>query len=437
MRWHFFVKVTGMFMLALSTSFTHAVCRINPTILTMSENQQVTIPFGQISLTDPYLQAPGTLLASAVVPPTNYTSNGANANSVLWTCDASDRGSLLFQIAVNGRDRVGGAHNMSQFAGGQTGVFATHFQYVGLRLTMGGQVVDRTWKSISVKNYETVGNKINIRLGDIPPLQAELIRISASPIDSVTTCSSLGLKGLALSTSNVTSYRCWSPNAIIQLYGGGLISDPFGSDSAFNMVGPAANNGLPFGMLNGSTMTSQKTCRVTSSANSVTFNAISMGELERGESRQENFSVQLECSTGTPSGVDQGQTAIGIQTSEGAFAAATQLGLVAGTGAVSYLVSDDYLTNPNLAKGVGIALSNANTGKKMLFLGQNLNAGGSAKFDTGWYPALEGAASMGGSGMPGFELYNQSFTATLSKIPGEKVTAGKVQATAYVQVRVQ
>ena len=57
------------------------------TLVTQTEDSYVAqIPFGKINLTDTYLQPVGTMLASIVVPPTNYTHGGANGASVLWEC---------------------------------------------------------------------------------------------------------------------------------------------------------------------------------------------------------------------------------------------------------------------------------------------------------------------------------------------------------------
>ena len=50
--------------------------------------------------------------------------------------------------------------------------------------------------------------------------------------------------------------------------------------------------------------------------------------LGANQSVQENFNVSIECSNQVTSGTASNQTAIGIQTSNGAFAAAQQLGLV-------------------------------------------------------------------------------------------------------------
>ncbi|VFT69957.1 outer membrane protein [Escherichia coli] len=75
-------------------------------------------------MTDTYFAPVGSLLATTVVPSTNYTSGGASGSSVLWECDATDLPNIYFLVATNGDDRVGGFHN----AGGPDGlsdVYAT------------------------------------------------------------------------------------------------------------------------------------------------------------------------------------------------------------------------------------------------------------------------------------------------------------------------
>ncbi|WP_226858540.1 fimbrial protein [Diaphorobacter aerolatus] len=289
-------------------------------------------------------------------------------------------------------------------------------------------------------SYQQVGGKIQIRLSDVPPLQAQLYKMSDdlpaldNPFNG---CSGLGTQGMGIPVGNGTVYACWRPNAYIQLRGGGIASDSMGQDSFDNQQGVDNSNGFAYGMWNTSTLTSSATCRVNSSTSNVSFAPISVQELEQGGVRQGTFSVQLECSNAATSGTAQGQTSIGIQASSGAIAAAQQLGLTGSSGSVPFLVSDAYLTDSRLAKGVGISLAHSQTRKPLVFLGENLTDPPGQNTNTGWYPVLEGASNSGASPTPGYTYYLQNYTATLSKIPGLTVTAGKVLATAYVQVRVQ
>ena len=54
----------------------------------------------------------------------------------------------------------------------------------------------------------------------------------------------------------------------------------------------------------------------------------------------------------------------------------------------------------------------------------------------GWYPVKAGASTAGISAS-GYTNYVQRITAVLSTLPGLTATPGKVDATAYVLVKVQ
>ena len=116
-----------------------------------------------------------------------------------------------------------------------------------------------------------------------------------------------------------------------------------------------------------------------------------------------------------------------------AYAQAQSLGLLTSGGGVSYLVSNGYGTDPSVATGVGISLNNASNGTAMNFLGWSNTGTGATG---GWYPVLAGASTTG-SNLSGYTSYSQTITATLGTLPGKRATPGKVDATAYVLVKVQ
>ena len=121
--------------------------------VTQTEDYNVApIPFGKINLTDTYLQPVGTMLASIAVPPTNYTTGGANGASVLWECDAADLPNIYFLVATNGDDRVGGFYDIGT-VDGLSDVYATWFAYVGIRQTMSGVTLTRHWQKVPITSY--------------------------------------------------------------------------------------------------------------------------------------------------------------------------------------------------------------------------------------------------------------------------------------------
>ncbi|CCG86019.1 fimbrial protein [Erwinia piriflorinigrans] len=400
------------------------------------------IPFGKINLSDNYLQPPGTLLSSVVIPPTSYNYAGANASSVLFECDRADLSSIYFLVATNGDDRVGGFYDIGGPDGLQD-VYATWFSYTGLKLTMAGNTVTRYWKKIPIGTYATTSNgKIQIRLQDIPPMQAELYKISSLPASAAASmfCGS-GNGGLGFAGSTGTNYTCNQPNAYIQLSGESNVSFSFGrdkpgEDSAYRFNFWFASNGIGYGMRASNSLFQTSSCVARNVTPVVILPGISAARLQSGESTSADFSVQIECSNAASSGVNSMQTAIGFQVSYGAWSAAQRLGLVNSSGGVSYLVSDNYYAS-DMAKGVGIALRNSQ-GTNMNFVGQAgtlsmTTPGGNA---AGWYPVLNGSNAIGNNAT-GYTTYNQSMTARLVKLPGADVTPGKVYATAYVVVKMQ
>lgn len=435
--------------LALASVPAGATC--TNTRVTQTEDYNVApIPFGKINLTDTYLQPVGTQLASVVVPPTNYTTGGANGDSVLWECDAADLPYIYFLVATNGDDRVGGFYDIGGIDG-LSDVYATWFAYVGIRQSMSGVTLTRHWQKVPITSYATSSTgKIQIRLQDIPPLVAELYRISSLPGTSAASayCGNNNTDGVGIGYASATgrNYYCQNtvqtqPNAYIQLSGDSNVTFRFGrdlagEDSAYHFDFWGADNGFGYGMRLANTLYALPTCVARNATPQVLFPTVSVAELEQGRSVSASFTVQIECSDSTVSGTAAGQTALGIQVSPGSYSAASTLGLVNGSGGVTHLLSDNYF-GENMAKGVGITLQNAQ-GKRMNFVGQpgtvSLTTPGGE--NAGWYPVLE-AANTAGSTMAGYTHYSSTFLATLQKLDGQTVTPGKVYATAYVLVKIQ
>jgi len=402
------------------------------------------IPFGRINMTDTYLQPVGTLLASTVVPPTSYTH--ASASTVLWECDKEDYDAdqVYFLVATNGDERFGGYFDIGG-PDGLEGVYATRFQYVGIKQSMAGTTLSRTWTKIPLTTYAEAGDKIQIRLQDIPPLVAELYKTSTKePTGSGPRNTKCGTAGYAATAAGRT-YGCTDPNSYIQLRGPGLRHDEAGQDSNDDYrFWPS--DAIGYRMYNGSSLSNNATCVARSATPLVMFPTIAAQQLNNGVTSQAHFNVQIECSNTVASGTASNQTAIGIQVSNGAYSAAQRLGLVNSAGGVTALVSDNYGNDPTLAQGVGITLQNAGTDSDVVFVGQpgmtgSRPSGNPSGPDAGWYPVLAGATAQGTT-QADYTHYTQSYTATLRRLTGlaasdTPVTAGKVHATAYVLVKVQ
>lgn len=410
------------------------------------DGRTALIPFGKINLADNYFAPAGSLLASVVVPPTNYTYNGATGASVLWECDARDLPNIYFLVATNGDDRVGGYYNIGG-VDGLTDVYATWFEYVGLRQTMAGVTLTRFWKKVPVTSYATSGSKIQIRLQDIPPLQAELYKISSVPPTSGSGSAFCGRNnndgsGIGKASATGRLYSCTQPNGYVQLAGNDNVlfafaHDKQGEDAATNFRFWGADNGFGYGMRTANRLYQKATCVARSATPVVRLPAVSVAELNSGGVVTGNFSVQIECSNNAARGTGDGQTALGLQVSEGAYSAARALGLINGRGGVKALVSDNYFAS-DVAKGVGITVAYSNTpGTPITFIGQpglvSLTPGGNA---AGWYSVGQGVVQRSDS-IPGYSFLSYDFIATLKKLDSRTVTPGKVHATAYVLVKMQ
>jgi len=429
--------VMSLAALSLWPMLGHATCTRTSASQT-GDTRTAQIAFGRINMTDTYLQPVGTMLASVVVPPTQYTYNGATAATVLWNCDLADLPNLYFLAATNGDDRLGGFWETGA-ADGLPGVYATWLSYVGIKLTMSGVTLSRYWQRIPLTTYAVSGNRIQIRLQDVPTMQAELYRISSLPPATGAVSNYCPTMGSASAAGTV--YTCIQPNAYIQLVGPGIGHDEIGEDSAYRYDFFGALNGFGYGMRQATSLSQVATCVARSATPHVLFSTVSAQQLQAGAVTQANFSVQVECSNSVSSGTASGQTALGIQVSPGAYRAAQSLGLVNASGGVTALVSDNYGNDTGLAQGVGITLENATTGNTMVFVGQpgitgSVPSANPSGAGAGWYPVLEGASSMGAT-QSGYTHYLQTFTATLRQLPSHLAQPGKVYATAYVLVKVQ
>jgi len=401
------------------------------------------IDFGRVNLADAHLQPPGTLLASTIVPPTNYTFGGANAESILWICDKEDLPELHFLVSNNGDSHVDGYH---EIGGNDSYIYSTWFEYVGIKQSMAGVTLARKWRRVDLPTQDytdnckkdrwgnPLKNKICIRLKHIPPLHVELYRVATlTPNWGGFTYGDCW--PMAKPTSTGKLYTCTQPNSYIQLVGPGLAHDNVDDDHAWRFNFWGADNGFGYGMRRATSFSRSNTCVARSATPQVLFPPISVNELKTG-SATANFSVQLECSNEAISGSGKNETAIGLQASPAAFTTAQRLHLVNGSGGISHLLSDQY-DSPGTARGVGIRLQRARDNADIYFLGKGSTGGGTA---AGWNPFMRGANMTGLSPQPGYSYWTIEYNAILEPLPktaGETITPGKVRATAHVLVKVQ
>ncbi|SPL70810.1 fimbrial protein [Acinetobacter stercoris] len=445
MKSFIFICIIIFSYLTLSTS-THAMCQKGPSFFAnANDSMAVPLNFGRLNLTTTYLQPVGSILGSLVVSPTsNYPYPNIQPTSVLWQCDVADLPKIFFLAATKGNEPFSG-HVETGAIDGLNGVYATWWQYIGLKQTVNGTTLSRYWQKIPLKTYEQKNGKINIRLMDVPSVEATLYRISQLPSFSQSSACNKdmivsGSYYSGVTPTGVTDY-CRKPSAYIQLSGENSVLFDFNrdyqnTDSNTNTSFFSAN-AIPFGFYtSNTTLTNSPTCVARNATPLVTFPPISKTELENGSKVPAVFNVEIECSNSMVSGTGANQTAIGFQVSDGAYQAASKLGLISATnGSVNYLLSDEYGTNSDIATGVGIKLYNAASNKEMVFLNQlGITGGGEA---AGWYPVLQGTPYLIGSASSGYTSYLQHYRAELIALPDMNITPGKIKATATVLVKVQ
>jgi len=405
-----------------------------------SEAAIIKLRFGHINLTDSELQPYGTVLASVVSPATEYTYNSPTPDTVLWECDKADLDHIRFLVANNADEVYGGWHEIGQ-ADDLDDVYATAFDEVGLQLRMDGVTLSQYWKPVDLKSYiefsgkspgkEGMTDRIAIRLSDVPAMEATLYKVRTK-ISEIFPTNNV-YPGCVLPSERIT-YGCLEPNGYIQLDGPGIPHDEAGEWARlhYDFYGPS--NGLVWGMFKSLSLSRQPTCVVRSATPHVRFAPVTVQQLQAGGEVEAPFEVEVDCngSAAKVSGTIEGKTAIGVQVSQGAFAAAQDLDLVNADNGLEYLLSDQYWAE-GMARGVGITLHNER-GVQRLFVGQPGMAGGGA--NAGWYSALQGAIQV--KNLPsGIRRHRLDFTAKLVRLPEHELTPGKVRATAHVLVRVQ
>ncbi|MFZ1181549.1 MAG: fimbrial protein [Herbaspirillum sp.] len=392
------------------------------------DNNSSQFQFGRINIIrTTTLQPVGTILGSAVATAGNAA--GINDETVLWECDLADKDQLYEVFSTNGDDRVGGYFEIGA-KDGLPGYYQTWFSFAAIKIThvRSGKVFTRHWQYAKLTNYDVEGRKIKIRAKHLSPVQAELARVS-----TVQWGGASNYCGNDMADDRGRSpwpYTCTQPNAYIAFSGPGYPADPEGSDHAtHHRFWP--KNGVAFGMRNAAWVSYEPTCVVRNTTPEVTFWPITVQEFQRGEKREVDFSIQLECDRNVNSGTGQNQTAMGIQVSEDAYIKAMELGLVGSMGGVTHLLSNNYGVDPAIATGVGIRIRDADSGRPMNFLGWQ---GGNTGAGAGWYPVF----SRGRPSGSGKTLHHtRVITASLEKLPGHVITPGRVYAIARVIVKVQ
>ncbi len=365
-------------------------------------------------------QPDGTLLAAATSDFTTFALNtGYDPERVLFRCAAADVDQLFEMYATNGDNDFGGKNNDGAIAGNVPYGFATYVRNVVIRLTnlSTGEYYTRLWKGRRLTGLDTDSTgRILVKAKNFSNLYTELFRIDYA----------------RAGTNNAASYayNYTQPNAYIAFKGPGVSGPVEGTDSVSNWPGWYGTWPASIGLYNYVTFRRTSICSVTNFTPTVIFPRISVAELNNGYTSSADFSVDFQCQLTIASGVKAGAVAIGFLVPAGSAAKAQTLGLMNGSGGVSHLVSDNYGA-PGMASGVGIRIYRNNS--PIYLLSKNVTQTGN---NGGWYGIFQGAQE-GTGPVAGGDNFTESFRAELSKISGQTVTAGAVNAHAQVVIRVQ
>ncbi|EKT60235.1 fimbrial protein [Providencia burhodogranariea] len=437
----FSIKVFLIILSLLFSTYSSARCVSKNSTWTGRDQSALGTQLGNINITSDYLQPVGTLLSSSVISFSQSTLF-SDPNTVLYECDASDKNDIYEMFATNGDEWTSGYNDLGAIDG-YPNYFGTWIPYTGLKLTHlnSGQPYTRFWQQYPITTYGESNGKIQIRLKDLSPIKAEIIKVSTLSTRGGST--SNWCTKLAPTTGRGT-YSCNQPNAYTVVKLPGFRSyPPVGADSNRNYTGFSWQYWLSIG-LNGSpasTYSHSATCVLRNVTPVVIFPAISVSQLNAGEEVSSQFRVEVECDNASVSGIANNQTSMGLQVTPSAYQTAKKLNLVTSKNAVRYLLSDGYGIDSSIATGVGIELSAANNGQKLNFVGWSNCVTSSvcgASSDEGWFPVLTSSSSLGGS-VAGYKNYMINLTATLKKLPNqsEPIVPGIVDAKAYVLIKVQ
>jgi len=390
------------------------------------------IAFGHVALQNPHLHSPESVIASVVVP---ASAVGLPADTAIWQCDPKDLPNLYFLVASNGTGKNNELYPLDGI--GIKHVYPTLFNRIGIQLSMNGVDIRHKWTKIPLPLIAPdKDGRVYIRLQHIPPLHAQLYSVWGMESQGNANCARI-----KHSNWNRNYYDCDEPHAYIQLAGvPGLTYDTEGSDSnlATNQRARSSGNGFGYRLFNAMMLSRTPSCVVRSQTSQVTFPSVSVHDLEAGKSVSERISIQLECDPMASSGRRDGQTAISLQASPGAYAAVQRRKMVATPGGGAwYLVSDLYGHDQTLAKGVGISLY---SGKQRRYFSNPTDPGDLLTADSGWHPFADGATCNDNKsaipGHDGYQLCQLDWTVYLEKLPGHAVTPGKVHAVARVSIKV-
>lgn len=431
------------------------------------------------------LQPNGILLASTII--SADISNRTSPEQLIYLCDLSDAGKMQFAYISNAAGLYGGGYWLNsstngmvknKYNGGASGVFQTMAKNVALRLSIsGGESFSGVWKllpltSANYEEYEYNGEKkIAIKAKHIPMVTMELFKVGAPANLSLSNCQTADGPTNSKEMNCEVAKQDEVEGNIVGVVNNGKIV--YSQAAGFvTLKAPGFNDNIVagstgslrtrtkfavgYGINNMIRLTRQRSCIVRNVTPFVYFSTISVGELMSGQTREEDFDIEIKChGTGVKYGFGEFDTAMGIRISLDSYKAAIDEKLIANGGSasrppVTHLLSNRYQTNDStLAKGVGIRITLG--GRPVKLMGYDgLEVAREDEHTPGFSPYPSEYHRLGESGgwlsvtrnadisnEGDYKIYHHRFTSILERLPGKQVTTGKIEATAYVVVQVQ
>ncbi|HTR09074.1 MAG TPA: fimbrial protein [Paraburkholderia sp.] len=391
-----------------------------------------------VTINTPPFVPDGTLLGSATSPIYNLGANGVGTYSpemVLFRCspEAATANGLYEYYATNGDNEHAGKWDASADSG-IPGTYYTYYKGLISRITnlATGRYSSRYWAARQLTGLDKDSQGwLLVKARNFSQYKLEFFQCSTCTAHYSSTSANPGY----WSHTRPVGYVAFvAPN-----FGGSV---QVGADSS------TAFSGFPFRWPGAIApyhtvyIRRTATCAVTNVTPVVSFPLITVSELNQGLTRQLPVTIQMRCQSATPSGMTAfssgtaaNQTALGILAQPANAQAAVKAGLKTTGSAVTWLLSDNYGTDPTVATGVGVALTRPGGGALNFLTNQYVTMGGAKD---GWDPVLNDATSIGSPGV-GLTSYSRSIIATFKAFaPGTvPVTPGRYNATAQVIVRVQ
>ncbi|MBV8272182.1 MAG: fimbrial protein [Cupriavidus sp.] len=392
---------------------------------------------GNISM--PPLVPDGTLIASGVSSIYNLGANGVGSyqpEQILFRCSPDLYGQLYEFFSTNGDNPYSGMDDWAMSAySGVPNTYATYMQGMIFRVTNVKYNVqlNHLWQSREISGTLDRDSRgwLLVKAKNFSSYMLELFQCSQCPAP-------FG----ASNASGAQTYTYPQPFAYVA-FRGGYLSRGLDNGDNHRYVFDGWFGYWPGAISPTSNIAVRRasTCAVTNVTPLVFFPTLTTAELANGATSQRPITIEMRCqltATGsaTPfaSGTGLNQTALGIRVQPENALTARNLRLTTPGQGVTYLLSNGYGTDPDVATGVGVALSRPN-GASLNFL-TNENITGAGAVD-GWYPVLVDAVR--GTTSNGITSYTRTINATFRAIaPGSRaITAGRYRATAQVFIRVQ